>query len=416
MLEKLKHINLLEPRVVTGVEVRVQTSSEVSFFYTQIKNYYGTITVKKQNENEIDLENLVKEVGKNKLIPFSSNPPIVLTFTGKQVIIKKIEDQTIDLEDDSSLLQRVLPGARVNDVYIQTFESGEGVFVAVVKRNIVDQVLSQLKENGFYIQEVILGPFAVLSFKEQLNRSNQIQLPGYQIQFDNDSSLRIINSENIIGANTIIGEEELSFNNIISFSGAFAFFSGFQGFNTIKVQSLQAEQTEIKFGIYQMALLKLFLFLMFFIGLTNYFLGVNYTNAYEELQEATSEQKQIYLTYQTKEQELLNRINLLKNTGVYSIGSLSYYADRIGGLIPKSIKLLEMKIAPILKKIKKDERVEISPNKLLIKGVAPVSLDLNEWVLKLNNEEWIQETIIVNYSQTDRENPGIFNLEISLNG
>lgn len=416
MFQKLKHINLLEPRVITGVEVRVYSVSEATFLYTQIKNYYGTITVKKQKDKELSLEELVQEVGKNKIIPFSANPPIVLTFTGKQVIVKKVDDETIDLKDDSSVLQRVLPGARVNDVYLQTFDFEGNTFAAVIKKNIVDQVINQLKENGFYIQEVLLGPFAVLSFKEQLAKNKQITLQGYRIQFEDDNQIKVTNSENTIGANAFIGEEELSFNNIISFSGAFAYFSGFNGFNTVKIPLLDTEQTEIKFGIYQMALLKLFLFLMFFIGLTNYFLGVNYTKAYEELQEATSEQKQIYLTYQTKEQELLNRINLLKNTGVYSIGSLSYYADRVGGLLPESVKLLEMKIAPILKKIKKDERVEISPNKLLIKGVAPISIDLNEWVLKLNNEDWVKETVIVNYSQTDRENPGIFNLEISLNG
>ena len=51
-----------------------------------------------------------------------------------------------------------------------------------------------------------------------------------------------------------------------------------------------------------------------------------------------------------------------------------------------------------------------------IKGVAPISMDLNEWVLKLDNEDWIGETVIINYSQTDREYPGIFDLEIKLNG
>jgi hypothetical protein len=77
---------------------------------------------------------------------------------------------------------------------------------------------------------------------------------------------------------------------------------------------------------------------------------------------------------------------------------------------------LEFKIVPIKKKVKKGERVELDPSKMRIKGVAPISMDLNEWVLKLDNEDWIGETVIINYSQTDREYPGIFDLEIKLNG
>lgn len=415
MLQKLRHINLLQPRVITGVEVLVDSSKDYSFRYTQIKNYYGDITIKKSNENFIDIDQLVNEVGKNKSIPFSANPPLILNFTGKQVIIKKITDYSEE-DDDSRLLQKTLPGARLADFYVQLFDSEQGVFTAVIKKSIVDEVHQELKNKGFYIHDTLLGPFSALWFKEQLIKGNTIELSTGKVLFE-ENKINSISSESVDnGANVLIGDDSIPFESILSFTCAFNYFSKNPEIIEPSIDLINNERTEIKFGIYQIALLRLFLLLTVFIAMTNYFLGKNYTDAYASLQDATSEQKNTYMLYQTKQQELVNRINLLNNTGVSSKGDLSFYADRVGELTPGSIQLLEFKIVPIEKKMKKGERIELDPSRIEIKGVAPVSLDLNEWVLKLDNESWIGETVIVNYSQTDREYPGIFDLEISLNG
>lgn len=415
MLQKLRHINLLQPRVITGVEVVVDSSSTHSYRYARIKNYYGSISIKKLNENLLDINELASEVGKNKTIPFSANPPLSLVFTGKQVVVKEIKDYN-DEDDDSRLLQKTLPGARLADFYIQTFDSEQKVFTAVIKKSIVDHVLLELKEKGFYIHDVLLGPFSILAFKDQLIRNDEIEFPSGKIFF-NDSEITTISSEAIsAGANAQIGDESIPFKSILPFTAAFNYFNPNIDITECAIDAIDKERVEIKFGVYQIALLRFFMVLVLFIAMTNFFLGKNYSTAYESLQEATSEQQNTYLLFQSRQQELVNRINLLSKTGVSSRGGLSFYADRIGELLPGSIQLLEFKIVPIQKKMKKGERLELDPSTMHIKGVAPVSLDLNEWVLKLDNEEWISETVIINYSQTDREYPGIFDLEIKLNG
>jgi len=415
VFQKLRHINLLQPRVITGVEVLVDSQSKHSFRYTRIKNYYGNITIKKATENSLDIDGLANEVGKNKTIPFSSNPPLSLVFTGKQVVIKEIKDYG-DEDDNSRLLQKTLPGARLSDFYLQTFDSEQKVFTAVIKKSIVDDVLQELKEKGFYVQEVLLGPFAVLSFKEQIVKNKEIQLPTGKVSYQ-DAEISNISTDAIdMGENFQIGDDAIPFKSMLSFATAFNYFNPNLDITECSIDLVKKERGEIKFGVYQIALLRLFLVLVLFIGMTNFFLGKNYSVAYDSLQGSTAEQQNTYSLFQLRQQELVNRINLLSNTGVSSRGGLSFYADRIGSLIPQSIQLLEFKIVPIKKKVKKGERVELDPSKMRIKGVAPISMDLNEWVLKLDNEDWIGETVIINYSQTDREYPGIFDLEIKLNG
>jgi hypothetical protein len=75
---------------------------------------------------------------------------------------------------------------------------------------------------------------------------------------------------------------------------------------------------------------------------------------------------------------------------------------------------MEMNVFPLIKKIKKDKRIEINKKVVTITGVTSESNVLNEWIEVLNAEDWTAEVTIVNFSQTDKQNPGLFELEILL--
>jgi hypothetical protein len=67
------------------------------------------------------------------------------------------------------------------------------------------------------------------------------------------------------------------------------------------------------------------------------------------------------------------------------------------------------------KALKDGERSNFIKENILITGVSPNSADLNKWTVLLHGLEFVNEVTINNYSQSDRENPGIFDLIIQLN-
>ena len=404
MFSFLKHSNFLSSRVLSGVEIT--TGNTPVYSYCQIKNYYGSISIKKTGALINNLEELNQLIGKNKAIPFSPNPPICLAVTGKQVLIKSvIADEE---EEDNIILQKALPGAKSDRFYVQKYWNHTGWMVAVIKKEVLDDIIDQFVAVGLDCIEVILGPFATLPLVETSQH-----LPHYTLTHT-EKGYTVTQQQNEVGKALTIENESIDFQNIIAFSSALQSFSKDPNIELCSTTTLTKTQQEVKFNIYQIAVLRLFFILVLFITLTNYFLGQKYEEAYAELKEQTSDQQAKFSLYEQKQSELNQQINILKTTGVSSYNSFSIYADQIAALTPRSIALLELNIGLIENKLKAGEKLKIKKNEIYIKGIAEQSIQLKEFILKLEQEKWIAESIIQNYSQSDREHPGLFEIKITL--
>ena len=406
MFSFLKNINLLSSRTISGVEVIVGIDN--SYNYSQVKNYYGNISVKKSGNSLHSIEELNAQIGKNKSIPFSPNPPVVLSVTGKQVILKEVE-ASVD-EESSILLQKALPGAKMDKFYIQQYWNEDHWILTIIKKDILNAILNDFKTQGFDVVDIILGPLAVLPFIT----NDRLELPNYNLNV-NENKLKIEPVFNDVGSDLKVEEDAIPFHQIIAFSTAFNFYSKTDYLDKIEHQELIKTQEEVKFNVYQIALLQLFFVLVLFMAITNYFLSLQYQNALSDLQSITAEQQVQYTTYENRQQELNQRINVLKITGVSSFSKSTFYADKIAELIPKSISLLVLDIGVLSNRMKPETKLNILKNKIQIKGVASNTLELNEFILKLEKEAWISTSIIENYNQEDRENPGLFEIKITIN-
>lgn len=407
MVNFFKHSNFLSNRIVTGVEMNI--GKETVFSYSQIKNYYGSISVKKQGASVNSLEELNQIVGKNKSIPFSSNPPICLTITGKHVLIKQV-DAAEDAEENV-ILQKAIPGVKPDQFYIQKYWNKNNWFIAVIKKNTLDDILREFNSVGLLCIEVVLGPVTAFSL---VDNEARLSLPNYEIE-NKEECFSINLKQNDVGRTLEIDEEIINFQNILSFSSAFNYYSKNPNLEEFSTSTLDTTTQEVKFHVYQVALLRLFFILVLFIAITNYFLSSSYQEAYYELQSITSNEQATYNFYEQKQSELNQQINILKTTGVSSYNNYATYADQIAYLTPASISLLELNIGLIENKIKDQEKLKIAKKNIYIKGVAKQSIELKEFILKLENENWVKESTIQNYSQTDREYPGLFEIKIIIN-
>ncbi len=407
MVDFLKNSNFLSSRIISGVELI--TGSETTFSYCQIKNYYGNISIKKEGSGIETIDALNQHIGKNKNIPFNATPPVCLTISGKQVLIKKV---TIEQEaTDATILQKALPGSNLHQFYFQKYWSNNHCWIAVIKKEILDEILQQLATSGFNCISVTLGPFPVLSLMEP---QATLQLPNYTLTSD-DNNVTISAQHNNVGMDLNLDGTSIPFQSITSFAGAFSYYSKNAQLEPIQHPLVDKTLQEVKFYIYQVALLRLFFVLVLFMALTNYFLNQSYQSAYSDLQEITSDQQAKYQLYEQKQGELNQRINILKTTGVSSYNNYAQYADQIAYLVPASVELLVLNIGVIEKKVKEGEQLNIDSHQIYIKGIAKESLALNEFILKLEQEEWVAESAILNYSKADREYPGLFEIKILLN-
>ena len=90
---------------------------------------------------------------------------------------------------------------------------------------------------------------------------------------------------------------------------------------------------------------------------------------------------------------------------------LSFYSYEIIKSIPNSISLAELNIAPLQKVVKHNERVEITPRTIIVKGLTVSEDDFNDWLRNIKSFDWISKFEIESLKK-DKKNNTQFSLKI----
>jgi len=408
VLKRLQHINLFRSRELYGIEVNTD-ENEWQFRYLRIKNYYGKVTLKVTQDKWVNYAELIKEITKKISLPFTTNFPVTLIFTGKQVIIRKLSIDNAEIED-SILLQKILPGAKLSEFFFQKTVLEDCIFVSLIRNKIINEIVAQFSSNKWTVVNVKAGPVDVFFIQNELS-GNQIDLGKYSFNF---TTKEISDNVEESVRNCKIADLTLSNRLIIPLA---VILSDIQWKFDVKTlpKVIQENNIELKFWHYQMALLRFFFITILFLIGTSYFINENYQQAIINLQETTAEQNNSNQLFQQKQNDYNSKVAILSSTGVVSSKKINKIGDRIGITLPSNIRLLELSIFPLKSKVKKEKKIEFSKELISVKGISQSSGLLNNWIEILGKEDWIKEVTILNYSQTDKQNPGIFELEIVLN-
>ncbi len=408
MFKRLQHINLFRSRELYGIEVNTD-DKELVFRYLRVKNNYGKISIKTTQDKWLSYADLIPEISKKITLPFTVNTPISLVLSGKQVVIRKLGIENVEVED-SILLQRILPGAKLAEFFFQKTIFENCVYVALIRNKLLNEIISQFSQDKWIIINVKAGPVDVFFLKDEFP-TEEMQIGMYSFNFNlfditthNDESIR----------NCKLGDITITNKLIIPFASVLSDIQWKFNENLLP-KAIQENNTELKFWHYQMALLRFFFVTTLFLIGTSYFINANYQEAIIDLQETTADQNNSNQLFQQKQNDYNSKVAILSSTGVVSSKNINKIGDRIGSTLPPNIRLLELTVFPLQSKIKKDKKIEFNKELVIVKGISQTSEVLNQWIETLGKEEWVQEITIFNYSQTDKQNPGIFELEIILN-
>ena len=93
---------------------------------------------------------------------------------------------------------------------------------------------------------------------------------------------------------------------------------------------------------------------------------------------------------------------------------VKYGSDKVRANLQPEAR--EREIEPLEKKMSKDEDgVHFQDKTINILGLSKRSTHLNDWIVTLEKYDWIDEILVVNYTQDNEINAGEFNLEVRLN-
>jgi hypothetical protein len=120
VIKKFIRSNFLRSSTIAGVECVLNAADETEFRYIILQ----------RKKNKVSVQSLAEGIKSEKELfgKIPSSVPVCFTLNGKNIIHKKLESLN-HRADDASLLQKIFPGAQLNDFYLQKKNYTRGEFI-----------------------------------------------------------------------------------------------------------------------------------------------------------------------------------------------------------------------------------------------------------------------------------------------
>lgn len=390
MLDKLKNINLFQEKkfAVIGVVIADVTAYEVLIIdrISEQLSIADSFFTTEYNE-------LKEKVG--------ISTPILCNFSGKGIINKKVASK-------SNYLKDILFNADVDDFYIYEVNQGNQEFVSLARKNVLDTIFNQFREDKYLVLDYSIGPFVSVLF-EKLIDQNSFLSGDYLLRFEEgllaEYQKRIDSEETYI-----LGKDKISSKQIVLFSTLLN--------HLYPLEVIRYDFEFLKLNKQELLLKKTFnngvvLLGIFFLGslLISYLLLNYYNDRYITYESQLYNLNHTYEQVKKLEKEKQNKALVLQESGILKNAFLSYYIQEITESIPNEIILSSLVVNPNNKKIKNFEKIFFETNTILIEGDSKSSIPLNDWVKSLKKQDWLLKIEILDYN-IKRKESGKFILKL----
>lgn len=399
---------VVKPSTVAGISLKLLSDNSYDISLSILRNKKGIVTLIKFAEHvTLDHANKVLE----------TNAPVTVAIDGKGVLHRKIVDESEPSKD--VLLSKVIPNATPGDFYLQKYDTGDGLYVSLIRRQLLDELLDKLLALNINVVGVHLGPFVISSVLPFLNlvqgNEKEVVIDGYSVKVAEGKIIEYAVSMEVPSSYNV-GDETVSGAAMLSYGAALCFLTGtnlqYEVIDNDRIGHLHDEwrQRQIfkKTGI---ALLAFFFALL----LINTLVFVNVSRSNEELlQSQGSNQKLFKEVTRLKEQVEKNKA-LLQMSGWSRRVPVWYYADRLASTVPDEINFTEIDVFPLDEKVLKDQRKKVfRAGAVTVRGACNKPLLLNDWFDAVKKLDWVKEVTNQTYEYSERDKTGYFAFQISI--
>ncbi|NQY06581.1 MAG: hypothetical protein HRT68_10455, partial [Flavobacteriaceae bacterium] len=175
MLEKLKNIRYQSVKRIQIVEVQ----------FTSAGSVYHILQFKKTG-NDIQLVELKEKVDFEAVKGISKNTPLLLAFSGKGIISKKVGSKGNYIKD-------IIFSASVDDFFIYELQQEFHNYVSVARKDLILSEFEQFQEEGFQVLDYSIGPFVGIHLEQILN-TNKLLVRDYHLSFQENTLENFVKS------------------------------------------------------------------------------------------------------------------------------------------------------------------------------------------------------------------------------
>lgn len=397
MLEKVKNVGLIRGNSVVGIQATFHSSDRFVLHLIKVKKHLGKISIEKQ-ALEIGLIESIRE-------HLQKNIPVVLCIDGKNVIHKYVTDNI-----GNNPLDLVLPNASKDDFYVQKTEYGNGNYLSVIRREVLDNFIDALNKLGIIPATIYLGPFVVSNtnflFAENTTFSTElwtITASNEQVKFtptiNKDFDFTFLNGDSIRGC--LMPVYSLSICYLANIS-----------IDEISISTLNKDNFIFKRAVWLTGWC--LLIAVFAILLVNFMVFSHYNRKYEALSNTLQQHQSLLSRNEDLKDQYTKKRKFIERSGLLNSSRFSYYCDRIAQLVPDSIQLTSLQVFPVDSKIRSDKPIVYGENKILVAGNCSNSRYFNNWKDNLKLEPWLRDIYINQFGQEQPDKPIFFEIILDI--
>jgi hypothetical protein len=378
--------------MVLGVELKINGANQYDCRFCLIAKKNNAITITNKQTIQGSLADILDILPKNF--------PMALNFTGKGIVYKNFQ-----LGKDlaaSKIFQTVFPAIDQKDFYVQHYQEETNFLINIIRKEVVDDLLSKFKHSGLNVFVLSLGAIVTAHVWPMLNNYNSsIAFDGHLFELSPAKQFVVYSLQPEVKDEfqLKIGEEPIAANCIIAYAAAM------QLILHDKVELIHADiplvDANFNHFLTDGKLKKTALFFLFglFALLLISFLMLEYYNAANAklsslvgTQTANADQTDLMKKNSAENAMQLKQLNW---NGGYNYG---YLLNEIGGSMPRQLKLEEVLINDFKTA---QEKLERQPNIKII-GTTDNLTAVNNWIYVLKEKKWIKTVRLLKY-QDDLE-------------
>lgn len=387
-----------------GLEVEF-LPQEIRMQLVILKRKGQLVTIEKTVEHISSVESLKNDLPKDI--------PLQLAFTGKGVLLRRIAaDPSADMK---SMLSKALPNASAKDFYLQvTPAARDEVFVSVLRKNAVDEIFQQLKEQQFAVTGCSIGPLAITKLLPLLDADiTSIHAGAQTLLFEDGKPAEVFTAEEETKHTYSPGGQTISSSLLLAFAAAFQQLLPEENRLSASIDSLENAAADFRqsriFKTGVAALLVCTLSLL----LANFFFFSHYRARVNELEEQLQTDGGAYTEWQALQQQVASRRAFLSHAGLLEKAHYAYYADQLAAELPAEIQLSRLAMSPRLK-LPEEDTIGFRPGRLAISGSCSQSIVLNRWLQLIKEKSWVRSAALLSYVQDRSMAQGVFEIELEI--
>jgi hypothetical protein len=384
----------------TGLEVVLHPDGGITLNYVGIIKQGGLICVEKA-ERFYAVADFAKVVDKKY--------PVYISFDGKGVLHRENSGTKTGYEIGDYNGRSTEP-----DVVEQTILLNDGSEIkSYTRMDRIAELSDALMAHGYYVFQIMLGPFACGVIAETDNPEATITTPRYELQYAGGVLTSFSKRGDSFAQSSFVVEgKEINLDFLIAFANAVCHFAGMAD-SGIGYPPLKIREEEFRYKNLIEKLRLPFLLCCFMVLVINYLIYERYRASNVQMRNELARDTSVIEEYEKLASLFEQKEKYLVSSGFRERTLISYYSDRIAGTIPDGLKITRMTFAPEEKKSSGSSVVSYQNGIIMIFGVTESGIALNGWIQALKKFSWVAEVRMLGYTNTG-DDLADFNIEIKM--